>query len=95
MPFYHYQHVASTTARPRPLDPQAPRPPSHLCSSFAPRSLRPHVLLVLICTPHAPDNLLAFLGAQAALLSHDLAQHDADLSRHVSRVTADIEVGLL
>ena len=56
---------------------------------------RPNVLLVLIAAAHRLDDLLAFLGRESTLLGDDLAEHDVDFARHVCRVSADVEIGLL
>ena len=57
--------------------------------------LAPHVLLVLITTPHPFHYRLRLLAANATLLSNDLAEHHVHLSCHICRVTTDIEVCLL
>lgn len=41
------------------------------------------------------DHLLASFGGQTALFRDDLAKDNVNLASHASRVTADVEAGLL
>ncbi len=73
----------------------------HLRSDASPKNphiitlLRPHILLILIRRPHPLHNLLSLLLAHTPLLRDNRAHHIIDLTRHVRRVAADVQVRLL
>lgn len=59
------------------------------------QDLGPDILLILITGSHGLDDLLALLLTNTSLLRDDGGKDVIDLTRHVCRVAADVEVGLL
>lgn len=70
-------------------------PTSHPCPVKRSQHLGPHVLLVLIASPHLLDDLLASLLTHTSLLRNDGAKHLVHLPRHIRSITTDVEIGLL
>jgi hypothetical protein len=84
---YHTASIHHPIKCPRlETTPQTPRNADHS---------RPHILLILVARPHRLDNLLALRLGHFPVLGDELAEQNVDLARHVGRVAADVEVGLL
>lgn len=57
--------------------------------------LRPNVLLILIRRPHPLDDLLPSLLRHAPLLRNNRAHYIVDITCHIRRIAAHVEISLL